>query len=131
MRRSDHVYSTAPSLRSGRPARRTNTRRQLAVETLEGRQLLSLGTQFTVDAGEPALRSSDVTAYSTNGSSVVAWAEQVSSVNGDSYEPEEIQAQMFNSAGAKNGPVLLIAQTSGFNELQPSVAMDNFGDFVV
>jgi hypothetical protein len=107
-----------------RPTRRTNTKRRLAVENLEGRQLLSLGAEFPINSITSGAEITPVTATSSNGSSVVVWAHSFGT-------GIDLQAQRFNAQGIKVGSQMFIAGKVGVNMTQPSVAMDAHGDFVV
>ena len=66
-----------PRLLSRRPASRParHIKRNPAVETLEGRQLMSLGPEFLVSVPTPAAQVQSANASSTNGSSVVVWTD--------------------------------------------------------
>ncbi len=99
-------------------------KRNPAVETLEGRQLMSLGPEFLVSVPTPAAQVQSANASSTNGSSVVVWTDF-------SHGDAQISGQLFNSRGGKVGRVMDLASAAGLNEEQPSVAMDAHGDFVV
>jgi len=99
-------------------------KRNPAVETLEGRQLMSLGPEFLVSVPTPAAQVQSANASSANGSSVVVWTDF-------SHGDAQISGQLFNSRGGKVGPVMDLASAAGLNEEQPSVAMDAHGDFVV
>ncbi len=113
-------------LLSRRPASRPvrHIKRKPAIETLEGRQLMSLGAEFLVSVPTPAAQVQSANASSTNGSSVVVWTDF-------SHGNAQISGQLFNSRGGKVGPVMDLASAAGFNDEQPSVAMDAHGDFVV
>jgi hypothetical protein len=65
-------------------------------------------------------------ASSANGSSVVVWTD-ASSFSSTNYD---IRAQLFNAAGAKVGPEILVA-ASKLADTEPAVAMNAEGDFVV
>ena len=101
-----------------------NRQQHLAVDALEGRQLMSLGPEFAVSVPTPATQIQSVNASSSNGSSVVVWTESTS-IN------TQIMGQLLNSLGGKVGPALTIASVPGINESEPSVAMDAHGNFVV
>ena len=113
-------------LLSRRPASRPvrHIKRKPAIETLEGRQLMSLGAEFLVSVPTPAAQVQSANASSTNGSSVVVWTDF-------SHGNAQISGQLFNSRGGKVGPVMDLASAAGLNDEQPSVAMDAHGDFVV
>jgi len=115
-----------PRLLSRRPASRPvrHIKRNPAIETLEGRQLMSLGAEFGISVPTPAAQVQSANASSTNGSSVVVWTDF-------SHGDAQISGQLFNSRGGKVGPVMDLASAAGLYEEQPSVAMDAHGDFVV
>jgi len=115
-----------PRLLSRRPASRPvrHIKRNPAIETLEGRQLMSLGAEFGISVPTPAAQVQSANASSTNGSSVVVWTDF-------SHGDAQISGQLFNSQGGKVGPVMDLASAAGLYEEQPSVAMDAHGDFVV
>ena len=118
----------------GRPTASRNARRikrTPTVETLEGRQLLSLGAPFVVDNGNFAQKSQVATATSSNGSSVVVWVEGTYDTL-QNLGTEMIKGQYYNAAGGKQGPQFIVAfNTPGVNNEEPAVAMDAHGDFVV
>ncbi len=99
-------------------------KRKPAIETLEGRQLMSLGAEFLVSTPTPAAQFQPVNASSSNGSSVAVWSQQTSTNS-------VIMGQLFNAQGGKVGPVLTLARGVNVGEEEPSVAMDAHGDFVV
>jgi hypothetical protein len=110
--------------------RRERTRSRLSLETLEGRQLLTLGAQFAtpISPASAIAQFNPVNATSSNGSSVVVFADTLSPfVEQKNFQ---IHAQRLNSAGAKVGPEILVS-TSPLAEEFPSVAIDSKGDFVV
>jgi hypothetical protein len=96
------------------------------LETLEGRQLMSLGAEFTATVNTTTRKAQfdSVNASSSNGSSVVVWTDAFSATDND------IRAQRFNAAGQKTGPEIVVTNTP-FNERTPAVGMDKNGDFVV
>jgi hypothetical protein len=108
------------------PGKRRSRRSQPALEFLEGRQLLSLGSEMIspVNTTTRNFQYDPDTASSVNGSSVVAWVDTYSSTDHD------IRAQIFNSAGAKVGPEIAVS-LSTLDESAPAVAMDPQGNFVV
>ena len=110
--------------RSDRPRPRTKNRPRL--ESLEGRQLMSLGSEFsaTVNTTTRNAQFGSANASSSNGSSVVVWTDTFSPTDHD------IRAQRFNSAGQKTGSEIVVSFSS-LDEGSPSVAMDNRGNFVV
>jgi hypothetical protein len=103
-------------------------KRRPSLESLEGRQLLSLGSEFGPINPVPTVPSNKYTpvnASSANGTSVVAWTESLS------FTTYEIRAQVLNSSGQKVGPAVLVAGGTNIDNDQPAVAMDAHGDFVV
>jgi hypothetical protein len=113
------MFRRPPALRNAR-----RTKRNPAVETLEGRQLMSLGPEFGINTTTRAAQIGSDNASSSNGTSVVVWTDYS---NGDA----DIRAQRLNSQGGKLGAELIIAGKVGVNEFDPAVAMDAQGDFVV
>src|SRR5262245_11016283 len=90
--------------KSEAPARRPR-RRRLAVESIEGRQLLSLlCTEFKVNAEPvpPVAQFESDTASSSNGVSVVVWTETFSDLNASRLD-HDIFAQLYSSSGQKLG----------------------------
>jgi hypothetical protein len=75
--------------------RRNRTRSRLSLETLEGRQLMTLGAQFLTPINATHLGGAfdAANATSANGSSVVVWSDTVTPTNHDTY------AQRLNGAG--------------------------------
>lgn len=118
-----------------RPAVCRNTRKLhiRPVETLEGRQLMSLGAEFPVYPG-PSTASTIVTslasASSANGTSVVVWEEQI--INKAGFVGEiDVLAQRLDATGAKLGPVINVVKQPSTYATNPSVAMDSAGSFVI
>ena len=110
--------------RSDRSRPRTKNRPRL--ESLEGRQLMSLGSEFSAPVNTTTRNAQfgSVNASSANGSSVVVWTDTFSATDHD------IRAQRFNSAGKKTGSEIVVSSSS-LDEGSPSVAMDNRGNFEV
>jgi len=106
------------------PSRRNRQRPTL--ETLEGRQLLALGSEISalVNSTTRNAQFESVNASSSNGSSVAVWTDTYSSTDRD------IRAQRFDAYGNKSGPEIVISNSS-LDERTPAVAMDGFGNFVV
>jgi hypothetical protein len=90
---------------------------------LEGRQLMSLGGEFLVNAPNPGAEFDSANAISANGSSVVVWSNQL-------VKGHDIRAQLFNAVGQKVGSEFVVS-TGGPDVATPSVAIDSHGDFVV
>jgi hypothetical protein len=113
------------SLRNRRSdVHRRSTRRRPSLESLEGRQLLSLGQEFTVNTITQNAQYDSAVAKSSNGMSVVVWTHAYSPTDHD------IHAQLYNRFEQKQGPEILIAG-SILDDNSASVAMDPWGNFVV
>jgi hypothetical protein len=104
---------------------RRSRRSRPALESLEGRQLLSLGGEMispvntTIHVGHFEAKTSS----SYSGNSVVVW------VQSDIQLGNTIRAQRFDAGGHKIGSELLIS--SGPQDFEPAVALNNNGLFVV
>ena len=103
---------------------RISTRRRPSMETLEGRQLLSLGLEFPVNTTTRNFQFDSDVASSSNGMSVVVWTDTFSSSDHD------IRAQLYNRFQQKQGPEIIVAGSSRDDD-SASVAMDPQGNFVV
>lgn len=105
------------------PSRRM---RRPTLETLEGKQLLSLGPQMvgTVNTTTRNAQFASDNATNAGGESVVVWTDVY---NGSDWD---IRAQRYNSFGGKIGPENIVAYTT-LQESDPSVAIDGQGRFVV
>ena len=117
---------TTTAEKAVRPGTRRSRRSRPALETLEGRQLLSLGPEM-ISPVNTTTRNNQFdadNASSVNGSSVVVWTDSFSNADHD------IRAQLFNAAGAKVGPEIAVS-LSTLDENSPAVAMDSHGNFVV
>ncbi len=110
---------------NGRVARRDLNRRPL-LESLEGRELMSLGAESPATVNTRTINDQfdSANASSSNGSSVAVWVDTFSPTDHD------IRAQRFNAAGNKTGPEIIVSG-SLLDDSQPAVAMDNRGGFVV
>ena len=110
---------------AGSVGRRLNRRRP-TLESLEARQMMSLGAEFTATVNTTTRNDQfgSANASSSNGSSVAVWVDTFSPTDHD------IRAQRFNAAGQKTGPEILVSGSTN-DEYQPAVAMDSHGDFVV
>src|SRR5262249_44097241 len=100
-------------------------RHQLGLEALEGRQLLSLGSEFLVNRATAGQHLQSDNASAGNGLKVAAYVHIGPNANGD------IRFQMFEANGTLRGQERTISATVGPNARHPSVAMDDSGDFVV
>ena len=92
--------------RADRPRPRTKNRPRL--ESLEGRQLMSLSSEFsaTVNTTTRNAQFGSANASSANGSSVAVWTDTFSSTDHD------IRAQRFNAAGQKTGSEIVVSFSS-------------------
>jgi hypothetical protein len=108
------------------PGSRRGRRRRPALETLEGRELLSLvGPEQRVSVnGQPTDNLESATASSDNGTSVAVW------VNAYSQSDHDIWAQRYDEFGQPTGGPIMVDFTTA-NSFLPRVAMDGFGRFVV
>jgi hypothetical protein len=114
------------SLLSQRPARHGRSRRlRPTLDALEDRQLMSIATSpFEINTKTAGYQLDDDNATSADGNTVVVWDDQSSAGDFD------VHAQRYNSFGGKLGPEIVVANTSN-DETQPSVAINNAGQFVV
>ena len=105
---------------------RISTRRRPSMDSLEGRQLMSVGPEFFAPINTTTRNNqfNSDNASSNNGTSVVVWTDTFSSSDHD------IRAQRFDRFGSKLGPEIAVS-LSGFDEDQPKAAMDSAGNFVV
>jgi hypothetical protein len=101
-------------------------RRRPSLEALEGRQLMSLGSEFfsPINTTTRNAQAESDNASSANGTSVVVWKDAFSATDHD------IRAQRLDAFGNKLGPEIVVS-FSGLDEDSPAVAMDSRGDFVV
>src|SRR5262245_60467605 len=102
---------------------RRSRRQQLGLESLEGRQLLSLSGEFTVKDDSVAVFGT-TNASSSNGMSVAVWTRAYSDTDHDIF------AQLYAANGAPIGGQVPV-ETGVLDDFDPSVAMDATGDFVV
>src|SRR5262249_32695673 len=97
-----------------------------ALESLEGRQLLStIGAETQVNPPTSDVVFGSSTASSSNGSSVVAWVDNYHN-SGDT----DIWAQRYDATGAKVGSAIQVDYTTA-KSWSPNVATDSQGNFVV
>ena len=123
----------SPAAKPAREATRRSRRSRPGLESLEGKQLLSLGTPFQIDSpSQPAAaKDSVVSSSNANGWSVDAWVEQPVLAN-SGLGPMEIRAQLFNASGAKVGPEIVAAASGqGYNSYEPSVSIGSQNDYVL
>jgi hypothetical protein len=105
--------------------RRPRTASRPALEALEGRQLMSLGTEFSVNSQRVGDQFSSVSAGAlTGGSTVVAWTTTFSPTDHD------IHAQIYRSNGTPLGTEITLADTF-HDERDPALAVGRDGTFVL
>ncbi len=106
--------------------RRNRNRNRPNLETLEGRQLLSLGAQFPtpINTTSRDFDFNSVNASSVSGAEVVVWTH-ADTPNNTAWD---VRAQRLLN-GKNVGPEILISTHT--TEDPASVAIDNQGDFVV
>jgi hypothetical protein len=105
---------------------RNRNKRRACVESLEGRQLLTLGPEFGTPVNVPSALAhfNSVNASTPEGSFVVVWDQEPTSTT------YQVMAQRFTGIGFKAGPQIQVSgSTTSFDP--PSVAIDTNGDFVV
>jgi hypothetical protein len=115
-----------------RPVSSAQRKRRSSLETLEGRQLMSVGPELfgTVNTTTRNAQFGSVNATSASGTSVVAWVDTFSDgLNGRPFDLD-IRAQRYTSLDEKKGPEIVVAFTS-LVEFSPSVAINDSGQFVV
>jgi hypothetical protein len=120
---------TLKKLFNNRFDRRGNRNRSRpSLETLEGRQLLTLGAQFPTPINTTTRNANfdSVNASSLSGAEVVVWTHTDSNIAGSSLF--DLRAQRLNN-GKLVGPEILVS--TGVANAPASVAIDNQGDFVV
>src|SRR5262245_20648546 len=88
------------------PRARRSRRQRLALETLEGRQLMSLGQEFLANTKTLNDQTQSDNATAANGISVAVWRDEFSSTDHD------IRAQMFNANGTLRGSEIIVDFTS-------------------
>jgi hypothetical protein len=112
------------NVRSNRSRPRTKLSPRL--ESLEGRQLMSLGSELsgTLNTTTRNAQFASAVASSSNGNSVAVWTDTFSNTDHD------IRAQRMNAVGGKTGSEIVVS-ASGLDEGQPAAAMDSHGNFVV
>jgi hypothetical protein len=116
-------FGTVAAKVPGSPARRPRRHRP-SLESLEGRQLLSLGAEFRANVSTVHNQFESDNASAANGLAVAVWVDEFSSTDRD------IHAQMFNANGTLRGPEIIV-ENSPLDARAPSVAMDSGGDFVI
>ncbi|WP_406700929.1 Ig-like domain-containing protein [Singulisphaera sp. Ch08] len=122
-----------PKLPSARSPRRPARRRfvHFLLEPLEDRLQLSLmaaGSEFQVNTVVANEQKTPAVAMDPNGDFVVAWQ------GGTAYSgpaPFDIYIQRYNSAGTPQGGEVRVNTTTADVQVNPAVAIDASGDFVV
>jgi hypothetical protein len=105
---------------------RRQRRQRPGLESLEGRQLLSLTAQFQVNSTQGLADFNSDTASSPSGIRVVVW-EDTYRVNSNDHD---IHAQMYNPNGSARGGQITV-EGNNLVQTRPRVGMDANGDFVV
>jgi hypothetical protein len=106
------------------PHTRRSRRHQLGLESLEGRQLLSLGPELVGNAFSNGPQTLPVTASTPDGRSVVAWVDRSNASN------RQLEVRLFNANGTPASSDIVVPDSVG-GIADPAVAMDHDGDFVV
>src|SRR3954454_7988309 len=107
----------------GSRARRPRRSRP-GLEALEGRQLMSLGSEFLVNTKVDGTQFQTDNASSANGMSVAVWVDSFSGTDHD------IHAQLYGATGQRVGSEIVVT-ASALDDREPAVAMDAQGNFVV
>src|SRR5262249_21528616 len=106
---------------------RRQRRQRPGLESLEGRQLLSVNTNsFQVNSTQGIADHNSDTASSSSGIRVVVW-EDVYRFNSKDHD---IYAQMYNQDGSRRGGQITVEANNLF-QTNPRVAMRSDGAFVV
>ncbi len=113
-RRSGNRQATSPQRRRCRPD----------VESLEGRQLLSVNGLDRVNTKVAFTQDFSDSASNGSGRKIVAWQDTYSSSDID------IRAQLYDAQGNRRGGEILV-DLSSYIDTNPSVAIDDQGRFVV
>jgi hypothetical protein len=106
--------------------RARDRKRRPSLESLEGRQLMSLGAEMigTVNTTTRNAQFASDTATNFEGQTVVVWTDTFSSTDHD------IRAQRYNPSGGKVGSEIVVSFSS-LDESHPEVAIDGAGRFEV
>src|SRR4051812_29653303 len=106
-----------PAATSTQTRARRPRRQRLAVEALEGRQLMTVAlNDFLVNVSTPGAQFFSDNASSANGTSVAVW-----STNG--FGDVDVHAQLYSASGLRASQELFIASSNAV-ETNPHVAMD-------
>jgi hypothetical protein len=104
-----------------------------ASDSIQGQRYNSAGTaqgsQFQVNSYTSGYQRSPVVAIDSDGDFVVAWYSNGSSAGDTSME--SIQGQRYNSAGTAQGSQFQVNSYTTNSQLNPAVALDSDGDFIV
>jgi hypothetical protein len=101
------------------------------IESLEGRVVLSLttvGSEFRVNTTTADQQFNPAVAVDPAGDTVVAY-QSGTEYNGSS--PYDIKVQRYNSSGVAQGGEITVNTTLTDTQIQPAIAIDADGDFVV
>jgi hypothetical protein len=108
---------------------RRSRQQRLNLEALEGRQLLSLGSEFRVNVNTFATNFTSDNASSANGMHMAVWADDDGFVGGN-----VIRGQLYNASGFRVGSdnlLITFGEGPGGSVTRPHVAMDAHGNSVV
>ena len=86
----------------------------------------AVGPEFRANFTTASIQTSSAVAAAANGDFVIAW--QRSGQDGSGYS---IYAQRYNAIGQPQGGEFLVNTFTATNQLDPSIAMDANGDFVI
>ncbi|MBI3463927.1 MAG: hypothetical protein HY000_12845 [Planctomycetes bacterium] len=117
------------SAKSARNAAHRGLRRRLGIQPLEARQMLSVephGPEFLVNSYSTGVQTGVAIAADSVGNFVAVWSSDGQDGNGYG-----IYAQRYNSAGVEQGSEFQVNTTTTLDQRNPSVAMDNTGNFVI
>jgi hypothetical protein len=103
---------------------RRSRRQKPGLESLEGRQLLSLGVELAGNELSAGAQTLPVTASAPDGRSAVAWVDRSNPAN------RQLEVRLFNAAGSPSTGDILVPGSVGPIS-NPAIAMDHDGDFVV
>src|SRR5262249_61236406 len=94
------------ALKAAASRTRCPRRQQPGLEALEGRQLMSLGSEFLANTTTRNNQFESDNASAANGISVAVWTDTFSNTDHD------IRAQMFNANGTLRGPEIVVEGSS-------------------
>lgn len=124
MKRSFRAWLNRDASKAGEDRRRRRGANRPVMESLEGRQLMSLGAELVGNAVSVGAQVLPVTASSPDGRSVAAWVDR------SNPSARQLEVRLFNASGSPTtGDIVVPGSAGGIAD--PSVAMDHDGDFVV